>query len=104
MALGKRLKEARTQADLTQGQLAERVGMTQAAIGALETRDSQRSSKAAELADALGVSLLWLVSGKGPMNAEEARNQQKLYDEGEAYWSRLSAFDSIITDLKTDGV
>ncbi len=85
MALGQRLKEARKLAGLTQERLAELVGMTQAAIGALEKRDSQRSNKAAELAEALGVSLLWLVSGSGPMleeDARKARQEVRQHDSG----------------------
>lgn len=73
MALGKRLKEARKAAGLSQSDLAELVGMTQAAVGALETRDSRQSSKAVELARALGVRLEWLISGEGEMRPSEAR-------------------------------
>lgn len=67
MALGKRLKEARLAVGLSQGELAEIVGMTQAAIGALETRDSKHSSKLFALASALKVRTEWLATGSGPM-------------------------------------
>ncbi|RKR79207.1 phage repressor protein C with HTH and peptisase S24 domain [Marinobacter nauticus] len=66
MALGQRLKEARQAAGMSQSELAEAVGMTQAAIGALEKRDSKQSSKASELAKALNVSVEWLLTGKEP--------------------------------------
>ncbi|WP_286810807.1 XRE family transcriptional regulator [Marinobacter sp. UBA2678] len=67
MALGKRLREARLAAGLSQSELAERVGMTQAAIGALEKRDSKNSSKLLALASALRVRTEWLATGDGQM-------------------------------------
>jgi len=63
MALGKRVREARERSGLTQEELARKVGMTQAAIHALEKRDSQGSRKIAELAKALGVDMGWLANG-----------------------------------------
>lgn len=92
MALGQRLKQARKLAGYTQEQLGERVGLTQAAIGALEKRDSQRSNKAAEMAEALGVSLLWLVSGSGPMLEEEARKARKELDQSDARYQWETIF------------
>ena len=63
MALGKRVKEARKVSGMTQGDLAKKVGMTQAAIHALVVRDSKSSRKLLELAAALKVDMVWLSNG-----------------------------------------
>ena len=66
MNLGGRVKQERERLKLSQPQLAAKVdNMTQQALGALESRDSKTSDKAPALADALGVSLRWLLTGEG---------------------------------------
>lgn len=50
---------------MTQGQLAELVGTSQAVISALEKRDSKTSEQIFELADALRVNPRWLQTGTG---------------------------------------
>lgn len=67
MSIGSRIREARRAAKLTQKELAQKVGMTQGALSALETGDSQSSTLLPSMAAALGVSALWLETGKGPM-------------------------------------
>ncbi|ARM83947.1 S24 family peptidase [Marinobacter salarius] len=108
MALGKRLKQAREAAGWSQEKLARVVGMTQAAIGALEKRDSRQSSKAADLAKALDISLEWLVSGEGPQqrtsanakvaympNVSQSKNQVQGVQENELeFFGRMDAWDS----------
>lgn len=78
MALGKRVKEARDAAKLSQAQLAEMVGITQSAIHLLEQRDSASSKVLIELARALGVSPEWLNDGTGA-----AYDQRRSYDAAE---------------------
>lgn len=60
-----RLKQARTEARLTQQALGNRVGVPQSTIGALETGEHKTARNIAEIAAALGVDALWLASGKG---------------------------------------
>lgn len=60
-----RLKAARRSATLTQAQLAGLVGVSQAAIAALETGERKTSRKVVEIANALKVSPLWLAKGQG---------------------------------------
>lgn len=67
MSIGSRIREARRAAKLTQKELAQKVGMTQGALSALETGDSQSSTLLPSMAAALGVSALWLETGKGQM-------------------------------------
>lgn len=62
-----RIKRARKHAGLTQGQLADAVGVRQASISDLETGKSQSSSYSASIAKACGVDALWLENGIGEM-------------------------------------
>jgi transcriptional regulator with XRE-family HTH domain len=61
-----RLKEARSEAKLTQQALGQRVGVPQSTIGALETGEHKTARNIAEIAAVLGVEPLWLSTGKGP--------------------------------------
>jgi phage repressor protein C with HTH and peptisase S24 domain len=70
MSIGSRIREARRAAKLTQKELARRVGMTQGALSALETGDSQSSTLLPSMAAALGVSALWLETGRGSMQGD----------------------------------
>ncbi len=66
MNLGGRVKQERETRGWSQPQLASRIsGLSQQALAALESRDSKTSEFAVGLADALGVSLRWLISGDG---------------------------------------
>ena len=75
MNLGGRVAQERKARGLTQQQLADKVsprvvgdekgGLTQQALDRLEKRDSNKSEFAVGLADALGVSLRWLLTGAG---------------------------------------
>jgi SOS-response transcriptional repressor LexA len=62
-----RIKAARQHAGFTQAKLAWIVGIDQASISDLERGRSQRSSYNASIADACGVSAIWIESGEGPM-------------------------------------
>lgn len=65
MSIGTRIRDARKRAKLTQKQLADRVGMQQATLSQLETGESTGTTMIASFAAALGVSALWLETGKG---------------------------------------
>jgi len=64
MALGSRVKQIREAKQLSQAQLAEKVGLSQTAIHLMEQRDSTSSKFLVELAKALNVSPEWLKTGK----------------------------------------
>ena len=89
MALGNRVKQARKLKGLSQERLGELVGLTQAAVGALEKRDSEHSSKAFQLAEVLGVSPAWLISGKGAMLDRPERGGDEL-----EFFGHMDAWDS----------
>lgn len=69
MALGARIREAREALGWDQSALCSRVtGLSQQALSNLETRDSKTSEYAIRIADALGVSIRWLLDGAGRMH------------------------------------
>lgn len=66
MNLGRRLKDAREKRGLTQEQLAAKVpGASQAAISALERRNSETTTLLFEFADVLQINPRWLLTGEG---------------------------------------
>ncbi|KRB73461.1 hypothetical protein ASE07_06305 [Noviherbaspirillum sp. Root189] len=77
MSIGKRIREARTEAGLSQKQLATKAGVSQSAISQLETGESQAASSTASMAAALGVNALWLESGKGPKRADTYTGEER---------------------------
>lgn len=68
-ALKDRLRSAREAANISQKQLAERVGVAQQTISGLELGLAEDSTKLPEIAKVLRVRLEWLKSGAGPMSA-----------------------------------
>lgn len=65
MSIGKRVREARKSAGLTQKELATKAGMTQSSLSELETGESAGTTNVATLARHLGVNAYWLETGKG---------------------------------------
>jgi phage repressor protein C with HTH and peptisase S24 domain len=70
MSISERLKLARKAAGMTQSELAVRSGLKQSTISDLEVGKSQGTTYVASLAMAMGVSPLWLESGKGARNVD----------------------------------
>lgn len=68
---GQRVYEARTEAKLTQIQLAVKVGMAQTTLVDAEST-SHGSSFTAQIAEATGVRAEWLASGAGPKHPQQA--------------------------------
>lgn len=72
MALGSRVKQIREAKQLSQAQLADKVGLSQTAIHLMEQRDSTSSKFLVELAQALNVSPEWLKTGSDKfLNTQE---------------------------------
>lgn len=63
---GKRLRQARKYAKLTQVQLSEKTGVPQSTISTAE-REGNGSSETPVYAHATGVNALWLATGEGEM-------------------------------------
>lgn len=62
--LGKRIEKARILAGLNQDELAEKIGLTQQAISRIEEGITKNPRKLKAIADALNVSVNFLVSGE----------------------------------------
>lgn len=70
-----RLKAAREKAGLTQTQLAEAIGMTQATISDLERGKSASTAFNARIAEACGVNSIWLEIGRGDIEPGAANSE-----------------------------
>jgi transcriptional regulator with XRE-family HTH domain len=63
--VGDRVKEARTEAGMSQKELSRLAGLTQPTISSLEPNESNTSGAIARIANALQVNALWLETGLG---------------------------------------
>lgn len=72
---GARLRKARNHANLTQAELAKRVGVTQSAIGNIEAGSRGLSSGVVRIARVCGVSVDWLATGAGDMASSNTISQ-----------------------------
>lgn len=81
MSIGTRIKEARIEKDLTQKQLAAKVGIKQPTLSELERGDSAGTTMVASFAAALGVNALWLETGKGEKHAPQELKKVIAVDE-----------------------
>ncbi|WP_322997468.1 XRE family transcriptional regulator [Castellaniella sp.] len=70
--LATRVKIAREALDISQAELAERVGMKQTGIGSIESGEVQRPRKLREIARVLGVSQEWLLGEEDASEASES--------------------------------
>lgn len=92
MALGQRVKQAREALNLTQEDLGKLVGMSQAAIGALEKRDSKYTRKLFELSGALKTTPEYLLTGSNK-STQSGKSESERSTEGE-WLGPLDAWDS----------
>ncbi len=65
MALGQRVAQRRKELGLTMEEVANQVGVSQAAINNMEKRDARSSKNVERLAEILGVGVEWLLTGEG---------------------------------------
>lgn len=65
--IGKRVVHARQQREMSQADLGRAIGVSQTAIYLLETRKRSGTSYLYAIAQALGVNVQWLATGKGPI-------------------------------------
>lgn len=82
MNFGDRVKEERESRGWTQDHLAQRAGIKQQNIHAIESRSSKRSEFAPMIAEALGVELEWLMTGRGPKHSGQIAERMSRYSVG----------------------
>lgn len=90
-----RIKKARAHAGLTQGQLADAVGVKQASISDLETGKSQSSSYSASIAKICGVDALWLEKGRGEMLVTASAETGTLYSPKESDYALIRQYSAV---------
>lgn len=78
---GERLKEARSEAKLTQKALAAKAGLSQVTISDGERGRNSGSVATAAVAAALGIEPLWLSEGKGPKRRIGSASEASAQDE-----------------------
>lgn len=72
MTLGSRIKETRAAKGWTRRDLVDASGVPYATLAGIENSDQASSTATPQLAAALGVSAVWLATGKGPMNLNDS--------------------------------
>ncbi|CQJ12410.1 transcriptional repressor DicA [Yersinia mollaretii] len=94
MELAERLKKARKAAKLTQVQLGERAGVTQAAIQKIEAGKVEKTGYLVALANALNVDPQWLSGEANNLgsNVKPDRSDSSIPPESE--WGSVDAWDS----------
>lgn len=92
-----RLNAAMIAAGVSQGQLAEMVGVSQPAIQKMTSGKTNGSRKMVELANALGVRPEWLSSGKGAMREDGQQPQSQLTKTGDSDVFRLDVLDLTVS-------
>lgn len=75
-----RLKKARKQSGINQHELAQRVGVKQTSISDLERGKSKSTSFVTQIAHELGVSAMWLATGKGEMMESATQEKRAAYN------------------------
>ncbi|MFZ4835919.1 XRE family transcriptional regulator [Rouxiella sp. Mn2063] len=84
-----RLRDSRKSKGLSQKELGERVGISQAAIQKLERGLAASSTYTAQIAEELGVPALWLINGN---DMQDGTRESSIPDESE--WSTVDAWSS----------
>ncbi|WP_332848689.1 helix-turn-helix domain-containing protein [Massilia sp. S19_KUP03_FR1] len=72
MSIGQRIKESRRAQRLSQSELAQKVGLTQATLSDLENDKSKGTARIASIATALKVRPLWLETGRGAPTLDDS--------------------------------
>jgi len=72
MTIGDRIKQARSLRGMSRPQLAEAAKIKYPTLAGIENNDQTGTTQLPQLAEALGVTVRWLQTGKGPRDAADA--------------------------------
>lgn len=72
MTIGDRIKLARERRGMSRPQLAEAAGIKYPTLAGIENNDQGATTRLRSIAEALGVSVRWLETGKGPMEPSDS--------------------------------
>lgn len=79
MTIGERIKQARQLKGMTRPQLSEASGVKYPTLAGIENNDQAGTTQLPALAEALGVNIRWLQTGKGPREAEATLTDESEY-------------------------
>ncbi len=83
--LGERIKQLRKQLDMSQSELADKVGISYAQIGRYETKGAQPPAETLKkIADALGISPDFLIYGDADQKAKTKLSDPELINQFKA--------------------
>lgn len=80
MTLAERLKNAMAEAGLTQADLADKCGISQASIQKLVSGKAKSTTFIVQISEALGVNVKWLAQGDEPMRGDSVIGNQRGLD------------------------
>lgn len=103
MTLAERLRTALERSGLGQSDLARRAGTTQPTINKLLTGKSLTSKKLVPIANVLGVSAEWLVTGKGEIGSNPPDYSSELIDNQDIEEIEIPRFKNINSAFTSDG-
>ena len=78
MEMKDRIRIAREQANLTQAELAEKIGIKQQSVFKIESGDTKNPRNLEKIANVLGVDLNWLLTGDGLMYPNKSPQDIKI--------------------------
>jgi len=104
MYLGTRIRKAREKCGLTQGQLANRIGVKRTSIERWETDQSvPRINKLTMMSGVLDVPLLWLLAGGEAVpdqSADEASKDELVQAKIELAEQHMAELNQLLSELK----
>ncbi len=102
-SLGERIRSARKNRDMSQAQLAVRLGVEQSTIKAWETdKRAPRANRLVMLAGVLDVTFAWLLGGQDePSLSSPAASLGELRDDLERVERRLSELVAVVAAART---
>ncbi len=103
--LGERLRSARETANLSQSELARKVGLSPQAIQHIESDKTVRTRYVNQIAGVLSVSALWLESGEGQREIEKREYSIPAPEPGRVGVARSAvSFDDAEIDFRPDTI